>query len=176
MHLLRNWQVDLLQMPCRFTVTYPRKHKRLRAAFPRSSLREGHATIGTNEGLAIGNNLHIASSATRTWSCSPTALLRALVVGSSRNNQTALRAKQPAFGVHQPTRVASRWLTALVLVAPSSLSDVSRREEGGPLEATYLPPCSHTDGRSAAQPVGNFVTNASLARSEVVSKALGVVG
>jgi hypothetical protein len=112
-----------------YAVTYPTKYKRFRVAFPRSSLREGHATIGTNEDLAIANDLHIASSAMRTWSCSPTAPMRALVVGSPRDYQTALRAKQLAFGVHQPTRVASRWLTALILVAPFSLSDVSRGEE-----------------------------------------------
>ena len=41
-------------MPCCCTVTYPTKYKRLRAAFPRSSLRRVQRTIGSNEGLARG--------------------------------------------------------------------------------------------------------------------------
>jgi len=40
---------------CGIDVTYPKKYKRLRAPFPRSALRWAHATIGTNEGLAMGH-------------------------------------------------------------------------------------------------------------------------
>jgi 5-methylcytosine-specific restriction protein B len=40
-----------------FVVTYPRKHKRLRATFPCSSLRRVHRTIGSNEGLEMGHEL-----------------------------------------------------------------------------------------------------------------------
>src|SRR5688500_17590386 len=39
-------------MPCRFTVTYPTKYKRLRAAFPCSSLRGARVTIRIDNGLA----------------------------------------------------------------------------------------------------------------------------
>jgi hypothetical protein len=45
-----------------------------------------------------------------------------------------------------------------------------------PIEGTYLPSCLYTDGRSAAQLVGSFVTNASSKPSKVVSKAPVVVG
>jgi hypothetical protein len=38
-------------MPCRFTVTYPTKYKRLRATFPRSALGRSHASVGSNESL-----------------------------------------------------------------------------------------------------------------------------
>jgi hypothetical protein len=42
---------------CGIDVTYPRKYKRARATFPRSAFREGHATIRSNEGLAMGYKL-----------------------------------------------------------------------------------------------------------------------
>ena len=49
--------------------------------------------------------------------------------------------------------------------------------EGRHLRGACLPCCSQTDGRSAAQLVGSFVTNASLtAPLKVGSKAPGVVG
>lgn len=44
-----------------------------------------------------------------------------------------------------------------------------------PLEGTCLPSCSRTDGRSAAQLVGSFVTKAAPLL-KVVSKAPEVVG
>jgi hypothetical protein len=37
-----------------YAVRHPTKYKRLRAAFPRSSLRRVHHTIGSNEKLATG--------------------------------------------------------------------------------------------------------------------------
>ena len=40
-----------------YTVTYPAKYKRLRATFPGSALREGHATIRSNECLEMGHRL-----------------------------------------------------------------------------------------------------------------------
>jgi hypothetical protein len=56
-----------------------------------------------------------------------------------------------------------------------SLFDGRRRQ--APLEETRLPCCSRTDCRSsAAQPVGSFVTKASLLPLKEVSKAPGVVG
>ena len=42
---------------CGIDVTYPTKYKRLRAAFPRSSLRRVHATFGSNEVLARGHRI-----------------------------------------------------------------------------------------------------------------------
>jgi DNA processing protein len=42
---------------CGIDVTYPRKYKRLRAAFPRSALRRVHRTIGSNEALARGHSI-----------------------------------------------------------------------------------------------------------------------
>jgi hypothetical protein len=45
-----------------------------------------------------------------------------------------------------------------------------------PSSEACLPSCSRTDGRSAAQPVGSFVTKASLALLKILSKAPGVVG
>ena len=42
---------------CGIDVTYPTKYKRLRAPFPRSSLRRVHRTIGSNEGLARGHRI-----------------------------------------------------------------------------------------------------------------------
>ena len=47
---------------------------------------------------------------------------------------------------------------------------------GRPLEGTYLLSCSRTDGRSAAQAVGSFVTKASKLAPKVPSKAPEVVG
>ncbi len=44
------------------------------------------------------------------------------------------------------------------------------------MERTYLPSCSRTDGRSAAQAVGSLVTKASPLPLKVLSKALRVVG
>jgi len=38
-------------------VTYPTKHKQLRSTFPGSSLGRTHATIRSNEGLAMGHEL-----------------------------------------------------------------------------------------------------------------------
>jgi hypothetical protein len=38
-----------------YTVTYPTKYKRSRAAFPGSALQETHATIRSSEGLRIGH-------------------------------------------------------------------------------------------------------------------------
>ena len=42
---------------CGIDVTYPRKYKRLRAAFLRSALRGAHATIRSSEGLGVGYRL-----------------------------------------------------------------------------------------------------------------------
>jgi DNA processing protein len=42
---------------CGIDVTYPTKYKRLRAAFPRSALGRTHATIRTDEGLAMGHEI-----------------------------------------------------------------------------------------------------------------------
>jgi hypothetical protein len=39
------------------TVTYPTKYKRLRAAFPRSTLGRRHPTSRSNEDLAMGDKL-----------------------------------------------------------------------------------------------------------------------
>jgi len=51
---------------CGIDVTYPTKYKQLRTAFPHSALRGVHATVRSNEGLATGHELQIASSATQT--------------------------------------------------------------------------------------------------------------
>jgi len=59
------------------------------------------------------------------------------------------------------------------------MSYVPRREEAGPIEGTYLPCGSRTYGRSAAQLVGSFVTNASTLSMSLLkdlSKAPRVVG
>ena len=42
---------------CAYWVTYPTKYKRLRAAFARSALGRSHATIRSNEGLAMGHEI-----------------------------------------------------------------------------------------------------------------------
>jgi len=42
---------------CGIDVTYPTKYKRLRAAFPHSALGRTHATIRSNEGLAMGHEI-----------------------------------------------------------------------------------------------------------------------
>jgi hypothetical protein len=119
-------------------VTYPTKCKRLRVTFAGSALREGHATIRSNEGLAMGHELphHFICNADLMVlaDCAPPAL-----VGSPRRKQTALRAKQLALGSHEPTTVKSRWPNALYDVAPSSMWAVPRREEAGPLRGD-LPP------------------------------------
>ena len=59
---------------------------------------------------------------------------------------------------------------------PILVVELPRREEAGPLEGTCLPSCSRTDVRSVAQPVGSFVTKASLLSPKVLSNAPVVVG
>jgi DNA processing protein len=49
---------------CGIDVTYPTKYKRLSDSIPRPPLRGTHATIRSNEGLAVGIGLPIASFAT----------------------------------------------------------------------------------------------------------------
>jgi hypothetical protein len=49
-------------------------------------------------------------------------------------------------------------------------------EKRQPPDGTCLPSCLHADVRSVAQPVGSFVTKASLLPPWVVSKAPVVVG
>ena len=85
--------------------------------------------------------------------------------------------KHPCPSVPVIVRVAGVAAGTIIRCRPSSLSSVPRREEAGILEDACLRSCSRTDGRSAAQPVGSFVTKASSAVPlKVVSKAPWVVG
>jgi hypothetical protein len=95
-------QLGFHRIHCRFTVTYPRKCKRLRAAFQRLALRGMHATIRSGEGLAIGHEFPHSFIRNADSLCSPTAPPPALVAGSSTNRAgLAFRAELSTSGTER---------------------------------------------------------------------------
>ena len=138
-------------MPCRFTVTYPTEYKRLRTAFPRPALRAAHATLRSNEGLAMGHRLPnrfilnadlivLADCASACAWC--------------RFSSEANSALSTAASVRCSSTDMSPADDIRLLYAVAHLI-VGRTLTGGgrPLEGTYLLSCSRTDGRARLNPL-----------------------